>query len=66
MFETKAEIRAAVRRELIEKALRKARQRHSRRMSEALQRFGVDNNGVPSLPFTPEVVAFLSDEPDDE
>ena len=74
MFEKRSEIRAAARQELIEKALRKARpeiqqemrQRHSRRMSEALERFGVDNDGLQTLTFTPEVVAFLSDEPDDE
>ncbi len=121
MFEKRSEIRAAARREVIEKALRKARpeilrearpeilreareevqqevrqevqremreeiqqavrqaaqqarqetqqemrQRHSHRMSEAVERFGVANDGVPILALTPEVVAFLSDEPDDE
>ncbi len=70
MFEKASEIRAAVREQIREKGRREGRQelrrRYSSRINEALERFAVTNDGVTTLPLTPEVLAYLLDEPGDE
>ena len=78
MFEKASEIRAAVRERIREKgrqeglqagrqeARQELRRHYSSRMNEALERFAVTNDGVTTLPLTPEVLAYLLEEPSDE
>ena len=62
MFEKASELRARYR----EQAERRARERGAKqrdaRWKEAIERFGVEVDGVKSLPFTPEVQRFLDGE----
>ena len=82
MFEKASEIRAAVRERIREKgrqeglqagrqearqeARQELRRHYSSRINEALERFAVTNDGVTTLPLTPEVLAYLLEEPGDE
>ncbi len=67
MFEKASEIRAAYRHKIVtnatEKGLRRGRQEGRRQYSdhirEAYERFGVERDGVVTLPRTPEVEQFL-------
>ena len=78
MFEKASEIRAAVRERIREKGRQEGlqagrqagrqelRRHYNSRMNEALERFAVTNDGVTTLPLTPEVLAYLLEEPSDE
>jgi hypothetical protein len=76
MFETKMEIRRAARAKALAKerdkglreGLREGLRRHSSRLAEARQRFGVLNEetGVVTLPLTLEVENFLLGEANDD
>lgn len=75
LFETKMEIRrvarekalAKARQEGIQEGIQEAGQHHDRRMTAALQRFGVrdEASGNLMLPMTPEVAQFLRGDVDD-
>ena len=47
-----------------EEGRKEARQESSERLKEAYERFGIEVDGVPTLPRTPEVERFLSGESD--
>ena len=73
VFEKASEIRAAQRAKMQERwtrqgreqGRREARQEVSNRMQEAYDRFGIEQNGVMTLPNTPEVEQFLFGEPEE-
>ena len=53
------------RQEGIQEGRREARQEVSSRMQDAYDRFGIEQNGVMTLPNTPEVEQFLFGEPEE-
>ena len=69
MFERASEIRAAQRAKMQERWTRRGREEGRKevasRMQEAYDRFGIEQNGVMTLPNTPEVEQFLFGEPEE-
>ena len=63
MFEKASELRARYRqqaeRKAEERGMKRGREQQRSRRREALERFGVEVNGVRMLPDTPEVQKFL-------
>ena len=63
MFEKASELRARYRaqaeRKAEERGIERGREQQRSRRREALERFGVEVNGVRMLPDTPEVQTFL-------
>ena len=69
MFEKASEIRAAQRAKMQERWTRRGREEGRKevasRMQQAYEQFGIEQNGVMTLPITPEVEQFLFGEPED-
>ena len=69
MFERASEIRAAQRAKMQERWTRRGREEGRKevasRMQQAYEQFGIEQNGVMTLPITPEVEQFLFGEPEE-